>query len=98
MDGKTKTLLIAGAAVGAGVSVFYATKSRKYSGFKLKKSIVIDKPANELYDWWHDLENLPQITDLLKSVETLDITRSRWTANAPGEIPITWEADIIKDI
>lgn len=99
MNAKTKkVLLIAGASAGAGVALFFATQKRKYSGIKMKKSIVINKPANELYDFWHDFENLPRITDLLKSVQVLDVTRSRWTINAPGELPISWEADITKDI
>jgi uncharacterized membrane protein len=31
-------------------------------------------------------------------VEVHDDIRSRWTAVAPGEIPIQWEAEITKDV
>jgi uncharacterized membrane protein len=98
MNAKTRNLLIVAGAAAAGCAVYYATKRPKYSGIKFKKSIVIDRPASELYDFWHDFENLPGISEMLASVEVLDITRSRWTVAAPGDIPIHWEAEIIKDI
>jgi uncharacterized membrane protein len=98
MNAKTKNLLMVAAAAGACGAIYYATRKPKYSGIKFKKSIVIDRPASELYDFWHDFENLPAISDILESVEVLDVTRSRWTVAAPGEIPIHWEADITKDI
>src|SRR5688572_21726224 len=99
MNTKTKNILLVSGVVGAAVcTAYYVSRKPKYSGIKLKKSIVIDRPASELYDFWHDFENLPGITDLLESVEVLDVTRSRWTVAAPGDIPIQWEADITKDI
>jgi uncharacterized membrane protein len=98
MNMKTqKILLIAGALAAAGTA-YYATRKPVYSGIKLKKSIVIERPASELYDFWHNFENLPRITDFLESVEVLDVTRSRWTVAAPGGLPIHWEADVTKDV
>jgi uncharacterized membrane protein len=99
MNTKTqRTLLITGILAAAGGTALYVSRKPKYSGIKLKKSIVIDRPASELYDFWHDFENLPGITDVLESVEVLDVTRSRWTIAAPGDIPVSWEADITRDI
>jgi uncharacterized membrane protein len=96
---KTKNILLVSGVVGAAVcTAYYVSRKPKYSGIKLKKSIVIDRPASELYDYWHDFENLPSISELLESVEVLDVTRSRWTVAAPGDIPIQWEADITRDI
>ncbi|HZI51739.1 MAG TPA: SRPBCC family protein [Terriglobia bacterium] len=92
-----KVLLIS----GAGVAVFAAVsllKRQKYSGIKLKKSIIIDRPAADLYSFWRDFQNLPRIADILESVEVLDDHRSRWTIAAPGEIPIQWDAEVTKDI
>jgi uncharacterized membrane protein len=98
MNVKTRNLLLLAGAAAAGCAIYYGTKREKYSGIKFKKSIVIDRPASELYDFWHDFENLPGISDMLASVEVLDVTRSRWTVAAPGDIPIHWEAEIIKDV
>ena len=90
-------LIVAGITMAVGGTV-YAMTRRKYSGIKLKKSIIIDRPASELYSFWRHFANLPRITDILESVEVLDDVRSRWTAAAPGEIPIQWDAEVTKDV
>jgi len=90
-------LIVAGITAAVGGTV-YAMRRRKYSGIKLKKSIIIDRPASELYSFWRHFANLPRITDILESVEVLDDVRSRWTAAAPGEIPVQWDAEITRDI
>ena len=98
MKPNVKAALIVGGITLAVGGTVYAMRRRKYSGIKLKKSIVIDRPASELYSFWRHFANLPRITDILESVEVLDDVRSRWTAAAPGEIPIQWDAEITRDI
>src|SRR5689334_16026576 len=98
MNTKTKKLLLLTGILAAGGTALYVSRKPRYSGIKFKKSILIDRPASELYDFWHDFENLPAISDMLESVEVLDVTRSRWTIAAPGDIPVSWEAEIIKDV
>jgi len=93
-----KVLIVAAAAAAVGGTVYALRKPRKYSGLKMKKSILIDRPADELYAFWRDFQNLPRLTDILQSVEVLDDIRSRWTAVAPGDIPIQWDAIVTKDI
>src|SRR5262245_49478551 len=73
-------------------------RRRKYSGIKLKKSIIIDRSASDLYSFWRHFANLRRISDVLESVEVLDDIRSRWTISAPGEIPVQWDAEITKDL
>lgn len=90
-------LLIAG-ATAAGTAVVYSMRKPAYSGIKLKRTIIINRSAADLYSFWRNFENLPRISSILRSVEVLDHTKSRWTANAPGEIPIQWDAEITKDI
>src|SRR5688572_33072844 len=92
-----KALLIAGVGVAIYGTVS-ALKRRRYSGIKMKKTIIIDRPAEDLYSFWRDFQNLPRIADILESVEVLDDLRSRWTVAAPGEIPIQWDAEITKDL
>jgi len=96
---KTKRILIvAGAAAALGGTIYALRRPGKYRGLKMKKAIVIDRSPGDLYAFWRDFENLPRISDALQSVEVLDDVRSRWTAAAPGEIPIQWDAEITKDI
>jgi uncharacterized membrane protein len=95
-DVKT-ALIIAGISLAVGATI-YSMRRRKYSGIKLKKTIIIDRPAADLYSFWRHFANLPRIADILESVEVLDDNRSRWTISAPGEIPVQWHAEITRDL
>ncbi len=64
---------------------------------KVKKSITINKPREELYSFWRDFENLPRIMQHLESVKTEGATRSHWTAKAPAGQKVEWDAEIINE-
>ena len=66
-------------------------------GTRIEKAFTIECPAAELYAYWRNLENLPNIMSHLASVEDLGDGRSRWTAKGPGGVPASWEAEIIDD-
>ena len=61
------------------------------------KSIQINRPAEEIYRFWRDFNNLPQVMEHLESVEIIDAERSRWCAKGPAGKRIQWEAEIIED-
>ena len=63
----------------------------------VEHSVVIDRPAKAVYDYWRKLENLPQIMSHLESVTVLDDKRSRWVAKAPLGTHVEWEAEIVND-
>ena len=98
MNRNTKRILAIGGATAAVGGVVYAFKRPKYSGVKLKKSIIVNRSAADLYAFWRNFENLPRIADILESVQVLDDNRSRWTVAAPGDTPIQWDAVITKDV
>lgn len=63
----------------------------------VEHSVVVDRPAQQVYDFWRKLENLPQIMSHLESVTVLDDKRSRWVAKAPLGTHVEWEAEIVND-
>jgi uncharacterized membrane protein len=63
----------------------------------VEHSVVIDRPAQQVYDYWRKLENLPHVMSHLESVTTLDDRRSRWVAKAPLGSHVEWEAEIVND-
>jgi uncharacterized membrane protein len=65
---------------------------------KIERSIVIDRPATELYAFWRNFGNLPRFLDHLESVVDLGGGRSRWVARAPGNTRVEWDAEIVNDI
>jgi uncharacterized membrane protein len=64
---------------------------------RVEKTVTINKPAAELYTFWHNFENLPGFMKHVKSVTVQDMRRSHWVANAPMGQTIEWDADIIDD-
>src|SRR5690606_12724574 len=60
----------------------------------------INKPVEELYQFWKNLERLPEFMSHLESVRVIDEKRSEWVAKAPwiagGETK--WEAEITHDV
>ncbi|MEU8108132.1 SRPBCC family protein [Nonomuraea muscovyensis] len=62
----------------------------------LHASITINRPREEVYAFWRDLENLPTFMIHLESVRTVGAGRSRWQAKGPAT-DVVWEAEIIDD-
>lgn len=70
----------------------------KSSNVNIRINSVINRPVNEVYAFWRNLENLPKFMNHLDSVQAVNSTRSEWTAKGPGGIgKISWNAEIIRD-
>jgi uncharacterized membrane protein len=61
------------------------------------RAITINRPIDEVYRTWRDVENLPRFMRHLASVTKLDARRSRWRAAAPAGTTVEWVAEIIED-
>jgi len=61
-------------------------------------SVTIDRPANELYQWWRDFANLPKVMPHLKRVEVFDNTHSHWVMAGPGESEFEWDSVVTGDV
>lgn len=66
-------------------------------GVKFERSIVIQKPAQELYNFWRNFENLPRFMGHLKSVTSKGEGTSHWAARALAGKIIEWDSEIIED-
>lgn len=47
-------------------------------------SVTIARPRQALFEIWRDFTRFPQFMDNVRSVEKLDVARSRWTIEAPA--------------
>ena len=65
---------------------------------KVERSITIGKPAGEIYAFWRNFSNLPQVLDHLESVTDLGNGRSHWVAKGPGGTRVEWDSEIVNDI
>lgn len=62
------------------------------------KTITVERPRTEVYQFWRMLENLPKFMEHLESVRSNGPQRSHWVAKIPGGIgTISWDADIIHE-
>lgn len=67
------------------------------TGTKIEQSITVNRPVKELFAFWRDVENLPQIMRHLKSVAAIDSKRSHWVAEGPMGVTVEWEAEIFNE-
>jgi uncharacterized membrane protein len=69
-------------------------EERRGSKRLVRRSITVNKPVEEAYAFWRDLENLPRFMQHLESVEVIDDRRSRWRAKGPIGPDVEWQAEI----
>ncbi|MDP9078761.1 MAG: SRPBCC family protein [Bacteroidota bacterium] len=64
----------------------------------IRTSFSVNKPRNEVYDFWRKLDNLPLFMNHLEDVEIIDERRSRWVLKLPtGVANVSWDAEIVHD-
>ena len=67
-------------------------------GIHANASCVVNRPLEEVYNFWRDFQNLPRFMRHLKSVENIGEGRSRWKAKGPAGMDVEWEAMIVADV
>lgn len=64
----------------------------------VRTTMVVNKPRNEVYSFWRNLENLPLFMKHIKSVKEDNNKTSHWEALMPGNLGIVkWEANVVED-
>jgi uncharacterized membrane protein len=67
-------------------------------GFLVHETIRIDRPVEEVYRFWRNLENLPKFMSHLEQVIDAGDGHSHWVAKGPAGIPVEWDAEIINEV
>jgi len=64
----------------------------------ITERLVVDRPKEEIYQFWRKLENLSRFMKHLESVEQLDDNISHWKIKTPGSmLNISWNAEITRE-
>jgi uncharacterized membrane protein len=104
-----KTKLIVSTAAVAGVTaldIYAGQQLTKQSGWggttregrvRASRNIIIDRPPEEVYRFWRDLENAPRFMPRVESVQRTGEGTWRWTAKGPGGRSIHWESETVED-
>jgi uncharacterized membrane protein len=66
-------------------------------GIRLESSVTVSRPAEELYDYWSDLTNLPTFMPHVKRIEVREGGQSTWYIHGPGNVPFQYEAKTINE-
>lgn len=64
---------------------------------KVSRSCTIHRPAGEIFRFWRELTNLPQIMTHVVSVTESSPTRSHWVVKGPLGSNFEWDAEIINE-
>jgi uncharacterized membrane protein len=62
------------------------------------RTVTINRSRHELYAFWRDVENLPQVMENIESVVATDERRSHWVVRAPAGKTVEWDSVIVEDI
>lgn len=74
------------------------SKTAKPDRALVAEAVTINRPAQELYEFWRDPANLVQVMENIETIEPIDAKRSRWTVKAPAGRSVSWESIITKDV
>ena len=76
------------------------TKPDNHSrNINIQISQFVNKPRQEVYDFWRKVENLPLFMEHLKHVESLNDQISVWEAKIPGWMgTVRWKSEIVKEV
>ena len=69
----------------------------KHQGTRVRKSITVNRPADEVYAFWRNFENLPRFMKHLESVQVTGGGRSHWKAKAPAGTTVEWDAEVYNE-
>lgn len=61
------------------------------------RSVTINRPRQELYEFWRNFENLPQFMHNLRRVTVADERRSHWVVEAPAGKTVEWDSTVTAD-
>jgi uncharacterized membrane protein len=65
---------------------------------RITEAVSVERPRQEVYEFWRNVENLPRFMRHLESVRRMDDRRSVWTARGPkGFKTLTWEAEVTEE-
>ncbi len=75
-----------------------AADLEKLSTVDVNQIFTINRPPQELYEFWKHFENLPRIMEHLESAERLNDDSYRFKACGPAGSTIEWEAEITEQV
>ena len=71
---------------------------RKDGAVEVHNTITINRPPEEVYNFWHDFRNLPRFMTHLEAVQVTGPGRSHWKTLALAGTSVEWDAEVTEDV
>jgi uncharacterized membrane protein len=65
---------------------------------RFERSVTINRAPADLYRFWRDFSNLPQIMDNIETITVLDDETSEWVVKGPAGSKIDFKSRVTEDI
>jgi uncharacterized membrane protein len=74
-------------------------KNEKDLSLTITQKETINKPVEEVYEFWKNFENLPKVMEHISEVIPVEGRTSRWSMKIPvTHIHLSWDAVMIEDV
>jgi uncharacterized membrane protein len=65
---------------------------------EFEKAVHIQAPVEEVFAFWSDYSKFSRFMSHLKEVRDLGGGKSHWVAEGPAGIPVSWDAELIRNV
>ena len=83
--------------IATAIAARREAKERARHPGRIVQAVTVNRPVDELYGFWRQLENLPRVMPHLESVEARGGSTSHWVAKGPLGARVEWDAEIVDD-
>ncbi|MCM2278517.1 MAG: SRPBCC family protein [Oligoflexia bacterium] len=74
-------------------------RARRARFLRIRKSIDIEAPVSQVFQFWANFENFPRFMKDVREVRTLPGgKRSHWVVDGPGGAPLSWDAVVTRKV
>ena len=56
------------------------------------KTIVVNAPVSQVFNYWKNFENFPRFMENIESIQSIGPDETRWTAKGPLGTAVEWDA------
>ncbi|MBI4528539.1 MAG: DUF2892 domain-containing protein [Deltaproteobacteria bacterium] len=67
------------------------------TGLTFEETVTVQRPVEEVYALWRQVENLPRFMSHLEAVTALNEQQSHWVAKIAPPLRLEWDAMIVED-
>jgi len=66
-------------------------------GVHVERAVTVNRPVEDLYNFWHDPVNLPQVMGYVDSIQPISNNQTHWTVKLPGGAKVEFDSEVYTD-